>query len=386
MSNLVKLYSPFDLEISHGQGCYIFDVEGNSYLDMFSGIGVNVLGYGDQEVQSAISEKLNRYIHLSNFFVDPQAEEVAQKLCSHFDPKGGVIFSNSGTEANEAAIKLLRKNDPSKKIVVAFEKSFHGRTMGSLSITGKSVITRDFKPLVPNVKILPFDNSELVSSFINQHGSEISGVILEFIQGAGGVVEVDPYIVELLDKAREKFKFCVVADEIQSGLGRTGKFFAFQHYNFQPDIITIAKALGGGVPLGAVLISESYKQIFKPGDHGSTFAPNPLALSAAMVVLSKINKTLMNQVEQLGKFARNFLKNNLPSSCVVRGKGLMIGVKTPVNSLDIKQKCYQRKMLINTLGEDLVRLLPPLVIDQKTLNKGLKLLCEVVGELMDQTK
>ncbi|MGC9367257.1 MAG: aspartate aminotransferase family protein [bacterium] len=386
MSNLVKLYSPFDMEISHGQGCYIYDVEGNGYLDMFSGIGVNVLGYGDEDVQTAISEKLNRYIHLSNFFVDPQAEKVAQKLCSHFDPGGGVIFSNSGTEANEAAIKLLRKNDPSKKIVVAFEKSFHGRTMGSLSITGKSVITRDFKPLVPNVKILPFHDSELVSGFLKKHGSEISGVILEFIQGAGGVVEVDPHIIDLLDKSREKFKFCIVADEIQSGLGRTGKFFAFQHYNFQPDIITIAKALGGGLPLGAVLISEEYKHIFKPGDHGSTFAPNPLALSAAMVVLSKINKALMEQVEQLGNYARNFLQKNLPPSCVVRGKGLMIGVKTPVNSLSIKQKCFERKMLINTLGEDLVRLLPPLVIDKNTLGVGLELLCEVVRTLMNQTK
>lgn len=382
MSYLVNLYKPFNLSIDSAKGCYIKDIDGNNYLDLFAGIGVNALGHCDINIINAIKIKIEKYMHLSNFIKDPDSEYIAKKLCSYFDNKGAVIFTNSGTESNEVALKLIRKIHDSKKKIISFTNSFHGRSTGSLSLTGINSIKNIFLPLLPDIEMLPYNNAEILEKYINKNGNNISAIFLEFIQGAGGIIEANNDFINVIKNLRNKYNYCVIADEIQSGIGRTGNFFSFQHYSIKPDIVSIAKAIGGGLPLGALLVSEKYKNYFKHGEHGSTFAPNPIALAAANIVLDKINNNFLQSVSDKGEYVIKYLKKNLDHSKYnIRGKGLMIGIDINDSADIVKKICFKNKVLINTIANRIIRLLPPLIITKDELIKGSKIIISAINDV-----
>ncbi len=378
MTNLVQLYSPYKMKPLKGRKCYLIDNRGKSYLDLFSGIGVNIFGFGDEDIIYAIEKKIKRYIHLSNYFLDEDCEFVAELLSSRFDTEGGVIFSNSGTEANEVAIKIIKKHSKGKKIIIAFTESFHGRTIGSLSVTGKKGMSDIFKPLLPHIVILPFNDYEYLKDFLKNNGNNVAGMILEFIQGAGGIVEVSDEFVEVLNWGRDCYGFPVIVDEIQSGLGRTGKFFAFQHKKFNPDLITVAKALGGGFPLGALILSKKLKNVLSIGEHGSTFAPNPVSLAASKVILLKLNNECLSEVSSKGEFIFNYLRSNIDEEIQIRGRGLMIGIDVITGAENVKNYCFLNKVLVNVLGDNIIRLLPPYIIEKDQLIKGCDVLIKAI--------
>ncbi|MBN1619500.1 aspartate aminotransferase family protein [candidate division WOR-3 bacterium] len=379
MPFLAELYRPFDIKILKARGSYIFDQKGEPYLDSFSGIGVHIFGHSDFGISKAITSKLRKHSHLSNLFFDEEAEECAELLARRFDLSAKVIFSNSGTEAVEAALKIVKKDHP-ENIIVSFTGSFHGRTTGSLSLTWKRTFRERFKPLIPGVVFLPFNDGKTLEKFFGDSRENVSAVFIEPIQGSGGVVPMKEDFAALISDIQKNFGTALVADEIQSGLGRTGKFFAFENYGLSPDIVLTGKALGGGLPLGAVLAKGKYGDVLKPGEHGSTFAPNPVSLSACKEVLSRIDGNLMDKNKEKGDVFFRILREKTKDSTIVRGKGLMIGIQTDKDVRKVRDYCFRKKVLVNTIGENVIRLLPPFTIDFDEIVK----ICDAITEGIDR--
>lgn len=378
MNHLCGVYKPFDLQIDHAQGIYLYTKDGKKFIDTFSGIGVLAFGHCDRDIENAMIQKMKRYIHISNFFLDEDTETVAMNLIQKTRRQGKVFFSNSGTEANEAALKAVKKLK--KGMIIAFEQDFHGRTLGSLSITGFSNLREPFTPLLPDVVFLPHNNPELFKQFVEQN--QIAGVFIECLLGTGGLKSISNNMARTIMEMKEKKGFLLVADEVQSGLGRTGRFFCYEHFGLKPDIITVAKALGGGLPLGATIFLDEIMDVFKYSEHGSTFAPNPVALAGASVVLNKINDTLIAQVRQKGEYLKNelkFINNGLIKE--VRGLGLMIGVEVNVDSERLKQVAFKNGLLLNIVNRNVVRFLPPLNIDYKEIDMIVELFENSIKEV-----
>ncbi len=378
MPFLSELYRPFDIKISKARGSYIFDHKGEAYLDTFSGIGVHIFGHCDFGITKAINLKLRKHSHLSNLFIDEDAEICAEMLARRFDLSTKVIFSNSGTEAVEAALKIVKKDMP-EKIIVSFTGSFHGRTTGGMSLTGKKIFRERFEPLIPGVVFLPFNDEKALEKFFVDSGENVSAVFVEPIQGSGGVIPMKEDFAYLMSDIQKNFGSALVADEIQSGLGRTGKFFAFENYGLSPDIVIVGKALGGGLPLGAVLAKGKYGDVLKPGDHGSTFAPNPVSLSACREVLSRVDGSLIEKNKEKGDLFFGILREKTRNSVIVRGKGLMIGIQTDKDVRKVKDHCFRKKILVNTIGENVIRLLPPFGISSDEIAT----ICEAIAEGID---
>lgn len=358
-----KTYKRLPLEVERGDGCYLFTKDGKKYLDMFSGLAVNALGYNHPAIIAAIEKQIRKYTHLSNFFVQEPQVELARRLLVH-TKFNKVFFTNSGTEAIEGTIKLARKWGAPKKKTMIFGMSngFSGRTMGSLSIMDKDKYREGYGPFLENCGFITFNDADDLRKKIE---TSTAAVFLEFIQGEGGIVPVTKEFVEVLRALRDEHGFLVVADEIQSGCLRTGKFFAYEHFDFRPDVVTIAKPIGGGLPLGAILGNRKVADVWTPGVHGTTFGGNPVACAAGVAVMDILTSADLERrvrdssnylFERLAAFGKKF-----PVIRNVRGRGFMVGVELSIESAPVVELMLQNGVLVNSTAGNVVRILPPLV-------------------------
>lgn len=382
---ILNLYNRLNLQIERAEGIYLYDRDNNKYLDMYSGISVNNLGY-NKEIIDAIVNQAHKYIHLSNYLVAEPTVKLAKLLVENsFASK--VFFSNSGTEANEAAIKLCRKYGKTisseKYQILAALNSFHGRTCGGLTLTGQEKYQKDFRPLLSGVDYFEFNN---ISSLRDKVNENTCAIFLEVIQGEGGIIEVSQEFIDELVELSNKYKFLIVIDEIQTGLGRSGDLFAFEKYKFTPDIVTLAKSIGGGLPLGATLISKELEDILKPGDHGTTFGGNPVACAAGECVLNTIiNTNILEEVQNKSKYLLGELskiKESYPEIINdIRGRGFMIGIDVGDYAMVIRDKAQERKLLLNITNKTIIRLLPSLCISKEEIDEFIYIFKEVLNTI-----
>lgn len=381
---LMDTYSRLPIVIVKGEGSILYDLNGKSYIDFTSGIGVNSLGYGDEDWIEEVSKQIKNIAHTSNVFYNIPSIELAEKLAlmSNMDK---VFFANSGAEANEGAIKLARKYSFEKygdkrSTIITLKQSFHGRTITTLSATGQERLHKFFFPFTEG-----FRYAEAVSfeEFEKSLEKDVCAVMMEAIRGEGGVLLMNHEFIKKVDSICKEKDILLIFDEVQCGIGRTGRLFGYNNFRIEPDIITLAKGLASGIPIGAVLCNKKLGGVFKKGDHGSTFGGNPVAASAALVVLNKISEEgFLESVNQKGNIIMDYLKNIHNDKIVdVRGKGLMIGVEIKGDSSLVQKKAMEKGLLILTAGPNVVRLLPPLTIGEHEINSGLKILDETISEM-----
>jgi acetylornithine/N-succinyldiaminopimelate aminotransferase len=374
---LFQNYGRETICFSHGKGEHLWDLEGNRYTDYVAGIAVNCLGHAHPELIKAISEQASRLIHVSNLYQIKEQADLGEAMASIApSPLGRSLFCNSGAEANEAALKLAVKHTNREK-VVACRNSFHGRTSATLSITGQEKYQKGFEPLLSkNVEFVGYNSVEELKSKVN---GNTAAVILEPVQGEGGVLPASQeYFRTVRDLCTDAGALMIV-DEVQTGMGRTGKWFGFQHYQVVPDIISLAKALGGGVPIGAIMTSPEIAKTFTPGTHGTTFGGNPLACAAANAVIRTMKKDkLVERAAELGERWRADLRgisSRHPEVAEVRGLGLMIGVEMGDLAKEFQKFALGKRLLVNVSAGKVVRLVPPLIISDasvKDLNSALR--------------
>jgi len=367
MPHLMNLYARLPIAFSHGQGAWLYDEQGRRYLDALAGIAVNTLGHGHPRLVKALSEQAGRLIHTSNLYRIREQEELGDKLAD-LSGMAECFFCNSGCEANEAAIKLARLYGHSRDIdqpaIIVMEKAFHGRTLATLSATGNRKVQAGFEPLVAGFVRVPFDDLGAVEA-VAQHNSNVVAVLFEPIQGEGGIrLAHDEYIRGLRQICDAK-GWLLMVDEVQCGTGRTGRWFAHQHAGVLPDVMTLAKGLASGVPIGACLAAGKAAGVFKPGSHGSTFGGNPFACVAALTTLAVIEQDrLMENALRLGDAIRGGLREALAGQSAVteiRGDGLMIGIELDRPCGELVQRALDAGLLINVTAEKVVRLLPPMI-------------------------
>jgi predicted acetylornithine/succinylornithine family transaminase len=382
MSALLPVYER-DLVLVSGKGARLFDKEGRAYLDFAAGIAVNGFGYGDRKIVAAIRQQAGRLIHASNLFHTEPASALADRLAALAFPSR-VFFCNSGTEAWEGAMKFARKvGRPSGRFeFVSFEGAFHGRTMGALSATWNAKYREPFEPLVPGVRFLPWNDLHAVAEGV---GDKTAAVMVEPIQGEGGIRPATPEFLQGVARLCRERGALLMLDEVQSGLGRTGKMFAYQHAGVTPDILTLAKPLGGGLPMGAILIREDLATAITTGDHGSTFGGNPVAAAAALAVLDHLSAPgFIDDIAERGAYLAKGLgklARRLPDAIVeVRGLGLMIGVELKGEAGPVLKALRARGILATKAGERVLRLLPPLVVSRKDIRELLAALEAVLVE------
>ncbi len=366
MSHVMNTYARLPVAFSHGNGSRLTDTDGKAYLDGLSGIAVNTLGHNHPALVEAISTQAGRLLHTSNIYQMPLQDRLADKL-AQLSGMEEVFFCNSGCEANEAAIKLARMYGHQRNIdepaIVVMEQSFHGRTLATLSATGNRKVQAGFEPLVSGFVRVPFDDLEAVRA-VGEHNKNIVAVMLEIVQGEGGVHVADMDYQRGLRKLCDEHGWLLICDEVQCGIGRTGKWFGFQHAEILPDVVTLAKGLGGGVPIGACLAAGKAAWLFKPGNHGSTFGGNQLATTAALATLGVIEQEdLLANAVAVGDVIRDGLAQALAgvSGVVdIRGMGLMIGIELDRPCGDLVRQALNAGLLINVTAERVVRLLPAL--------------------------
>ncbi|HHV50866.1 MAG TPA: aspartate aminotransferase family protein [Clostridiales bacterium] len=378
---LMQTYSRFNVAVESGKGSVVFDNNGKPYIDFGSGIGVNSLGYSDPEWVEAVKNQAEKLAHISNLYYNEVQISFAARLCK-MAGMARVFLGNSGAEANECAIKLARKYSFDKygagrPAIISLRNSFHGRTVTTLSATGQDVFHQYFFPFTEGFEFVDAGDIEGLKSIIN---SQTCAVMLECIQGEGGVVPLEPEYVQKVRELCDQNDLLLIIDEVQTGAGRTGKFLAFEHYGIKPDIVTMAKGLGGGLPIGACLCNEKLSGVLTSGTHGSTFGGNPVACAGANVVLNRLSSEgFLDGVAKKGEYIRSRVKSmqNVKS---VRGMGLMIGIEL-VNgeAKGIAAKCLQKGLLVLT-AKTLVRLLPPLTITFDEIDKGLEILGSALKE------
>jgi predicted acetylornithine/succinylornithine family transaminase len=384
MSALLGVYER-DIVIASGKGARLTDTAGNTYLDFAAGVGVNGLGYGNSKIISAIRKQAGRMIHASNLYDNQPASDLADRLVRLAFP-GKVFLCNSGTEAVEAAMKFARRigNAQGRTELVAFEGSFHGRTMGALSMTWKEKYRAPFEPLVPGIRFCPWNDLQAAASLI---GPKTAAVFIEPVQGEGGVRVAPPdFLHGLGDICREKGAL-LVSEEVQCGLGRTGKLFAYQHAAIRPDMVTLAKPLGGGLPLGAVILRDEITGAIGVGDHGSTFGGNPVASAAAQVVLDRLTSDgFLAKVEKKGSYmlrALHAMQRRYPDQILeVRGVGLMAGVEFMTSAAPILKALRANGILATRAGDNVLRLLPPLVVKRADIRSLLTAIEAVLAKGM----
>ncbi|HLC97110.1 MAG TPA: acetylornithine transaminase [Candidatus Nanoarchaeia archaeon] len=369
---IMHTYNRFDVVITKGKGCYVFDDKGKKYLDFITGIGCVPLGHANPAVSKAMAKQAASLMQVSNLYYTKPQVELAQKL-SKISGLQKCFFCNSGTEANEAAIKLAKKISKKKKFI-AFEHSFHGRTTGSLAATSKIKYKEPFMPLAPLVTFVKYND---ISSLEQAISKETAAVIIEPIQGEAGIIIPDKGYLKQVEKVCKKHKILLIVDEVQSGNGKTGKFFAYQLENVKPDIVTTAKGLANGFPIGVCIARKGLD--FKPGEHASTFGGNSLACAAAIATIDEIMK-LMQNAQKMGNYLMQQLKNiKKPIIKKVKGKGLMIGIELKKDvAKNITLKCLKKGLLVNNVADDILRCLPPLTITKKEADTAVKILKEVL--------
>lgn len=379
---LMHTYAPLPIIITHGEGSCLFDENNKKYIDFTSGIGVSSVGYNNKKLNEAILNQLNSFAHLSNIFLSTPTVKLANKLTT-ISKMSKVFFSNSGSEANEGALKLAKKYSYMKyggkrNKILSLKDSFHGRTLATLTATGQDKFHKYFDPF-PDGYDYVTPNS--IEDFKEKLTDDVCAIIMEAIQGEGGVNLLNStFVQEVCNVCKEK-DVLIIFDEVQCGLGRTGHIFCFQEFGVEADIITLAKGLGGGLPIGAILCNEKLSNTFTPGDHGSTFGGNPVVCAGALAVLDQIcNDELLSSVQAKGKFIRQTLtKSKLPLVKNIRGLGLMIGIEVSCPPDEIQKKALEKGLLILTAGKNVVRLLPPLTISEIEIKKGLAILLKCLS-------
>lgn len=369
----LELYNSYNFTVERAEGVYVYDQDGNKYFDTFSGIGVLALGHSHPDVVAGISEKLHKYSHLSNYFLDQDTEKVAELIS---DPGDKVFFVNSGTEATELALKIIKKKITDGKILY-FSNSFHGRSLGALSINGFPAIRDQFKPLLPDTVEAEFNNIESLKETAASN-PDIKAVFFEPLQGSGGVkLASDDFVAEINKQIAENGWFLAV-DEIQAGLYRTGKRYSYQHFDLNPDLITAAKALGGGIPLGGVIMRGEMAQVLEAGDHGSTFAPNPLALRGAKIVLEKLKKMEDSIAERSNYFLKKLNELQSDKIAEIRGIGFMLGIELKEEIPNLRDKAQQEGVLLNIVKKKVIRFLPALNISKSEIDELVEKLKRII--------
>jgi len=383
---LFATYKRSELFCSRGSGVYVYDLDGKRYLDMLAGISVNSLGYNHPRLVKALVEQGQRLIHSSNLFYNPYQGLLAKRLAE----KAGmskVFFTNSGTEAIEAGLKVARayghaQGGDKKSVILTLRNSFHGRTFGALSITTQEKYQAPFRPLVPDVEIV---EDFTVASLEKAFSDRVCAFVMEPVQGEGGVVPLPGDFVRAGRELCDHYDAVLIADEIQCGMGRTGKFFAFEHFDLKPDVVTLAKSLAAGYPLGAMLGSARVAGCLKPGDHGTTFGGGPLACRLALEVLDIIEQEgLIARVEEMGGYLIQGLRNLAPSHPMiseVRGMGLMIGVEIGSAAKEVVNRLLKRGFITNAAHDTVLRLLPPFILSKDDVDGFLAALAQVLGEV-----
>ncbi len=378
-SHLLKNYARYEIYFSHGEGAYLYDTNGNKYLDFLCGIAVTSFGHNHPVIKSAIKEQLDKFWHLSNLFVSSLQEDVANTLAARTGMEY-VFFSNSGTEANEAAIKFTRKWGNGRYGIISTLKSFHGRTMGAVSASGQEKLWKGFYPLLEGFSYVPYNDLEAIRAAIN---GNTAAVIIEPIQGEGGIAVASAEYLKGLRKICDEHNLLLIFDEIQCGFGRTGKLFAHQWAGVKPDILTSAKGIANGLPLGATLCTKAVGDLMTPGSHGTTFGGNPVALAASKAVLDLLNDDMLINIRSNGEYFMGLLKDIKHKAITeVRGKGLMIGVefKNEVSPKDVLKKLMEHNILSATAGDTVLRILPPFVAGKEEFHYYAKTLTEVLAE------
>ncbi len=373
-SNLLKNYSRYSVQFEYGDGYFLFDKQGNKYLDFLSGIAVTSFGHNNKKIKDAVLEQVNKLWHTSNLFESDQQEKLAEVLAEKTNLEY-VFFCNSGTEANEAAIKFARKWGKGKSNIIAAKNSFHGRTMGSLSATGQEKLWQGFFPMTPGFSFVEFGNiTELINEY-NKNPESTAAVMLEPIQGESGIIVPPKNYLKSVREFCDKNNLLLIIDEIQTGMGRTGKLFCYQYEDIKPDIVTVAKGIANGLPLAAVICTKEVGDEIKPGDHGSTFGGNPVALSAALSVIDMVDDNLLKNNIILGNLLQKAIKKlNSEKIKEVRGMGLMIGVELHqgVSAKNIAKLLLEKNVVVGTSGDSVLRLLPPFIINMKAINQFLE--------------
>ncbi len=378
-------YARLPLAITRGEGVYLFDEQGNRYLDMISGIGVNALGYGDERLISAIHDQAKKIIHASNLFMLEPQFKLASRLLE-ISGLSKVFFANSGTEAIEAAIKLSRKwaslsGNMEKKEVLSLSNCFHGRTYGAMSLTAKPKYLEGFDPLLPGTGSIAFNDIDDLRKKIT---AKTAAVFIEFVQGEGGIHQVSGAFVEELKQLQKTHDFLIVADEIQAGCGRTGKFFSYMHFDIAPDIVCAAKPLGGGLPLGAVIGSNKVEDVFTAGIHGTTFGGNPVACAAGHALIEALySDNVMEQASATGAWMKASLQKLAETHTQIqdiRQYGLMIGITVNRDAAYYVQKALAKKVLVNATSQNVIRMLPPLTIRREEAQHCIDCLNEIFSE------
>ena len=371
------------LVVDHGKGMYLYGTDGKKYMDMIGGIAVNTLGHANSKLTRAISSQAKKVIHCCNYYYNEPQTMLAKKLTDmSFAEKA--FFANSGAEANEGAIKLARgywskQGTPKPKIITA-KMSFHGRTMATIAATGQEKFQTPFNPMVPGFEYVPYNDIEAIKAAAD---SETGAIMLELIQGESGVHPADFDYVQAVRKFCTANRILLIIDEVQTGVGRTGTFFAYEQYGIQPDIVTLAKGLAGGVPIGAVLANKAASTGFGPGDHGSTFGGNPLACAAALAVIEEIeSKNLLGNSMNMGALLQKKLQNVAKKTkkiSEVRGKGLLIGIELDSgSSAEVKMKLFEKGFLVSSIGSNVIRIAPPLIINRIHVYKFISALQDVL--------
>lgn len=377
---LLKNYARFPVEFVRGEGAYLYDSNGKEYVDFLSGIAVTGFGHNHPEIKSAVEEQMNNLWHVSNLFEASGQKSLAQKLAE----RAGldyVFFCNSGSEANEAAIKLTRKWGKERSHIITAIGGFHGRTMGSLSATAQFKVWNGFFPLTPGFIYAQYGD---MSSIENSYNKDVAAVMVEPIQGESGIIiPPDNFLKELRAFCDEK-NILLILDEVQTGIGRTGKFFAFEHEEIKPDIVTLAKGIANGLPLGALVCSKEVGDAIKPGDHGSTFGGNPLAVASANKVVDLIDEELLEKITSSGgKIIKSINELKYEIIKEIRGKGLMIGIEFDerISAKTISKELLNAGIVTCTSGENTLRMLPPYIITEKEIIKFLHTFAEVLSKI-----
>ncbi|BCK87186.1 acetylornithine aminotransferase [Sideroxyarcus emersonii] len=390
MSHLMNTYARQPVTFTHGEGVWLWDVNGKRYLDALSGIAVNTLGHAHPRLTAALSAQIGRLIHTSNLYQVREQELVADKLCE-LSGMQEVFLCNSGCEANEAAIKLARLYGNQRGIdtptIIVMEKAFHGRTLATLSATGNRKVQAGFEPLVKGFVRVPYDDLDAIRQ-VAAHTPNIVAVLVEPIQGEGGIRTPDISYLQGLRKICDEHEWLLMLDEVQCGLGRTGKWFAFQHTSIMPDVMTLAKGLGSGVPVGACLAAGRATGTFKPGNHGSTFGGNPLASTAALVTLDIMEQDqLLAHAAKLGTWLKQQFQTKLggvKGVVAVRGQGLMLGIELDKPCGEIVGKARENGLLVNVTADNVIRLLPSLIFSETEAQQLLDILCPLVVDFLAQ--
>jgi len=388
MSHLMNTYARQPVTFAKGEGVWLWDEGGNKYLDAVAGVAVNALGHAHPRLAQAVCEQAKTLIHTSNLYQVAKQEALAERLCG-LAGMDKAFICNSGAEANEAAIKLARMYGHGKGVdiptIIVMEKSFHGRTMATLTATGNRKVQAGFEPLVSGFVRVPYNDVNAVAQ-IAEHNQNVVAILVEPVQGEGGIQVPSANYLRELRSLCDAHGWLLMLDEIQTGIGRTGTWFAFQQAGIVPDVMTLAKALGGGFPIGACLAKGTAAEVFKPGNHGSTFGGNPLACAAALATLATIDELdLCRNAAEMGAYIRTSLTAQLDGVIgvvQVRNAGLMVGIELNKPCAELVRRALEQGLLINVTADSVVRLLPPLIINRDEAAQLVTMLSKLIKEFL----